>query len=163
VRDLKRPFLGVCLGHQLLADALGGTCGPVKVPEIGVYDVELNEAGASDPLFAGMPRRQTCLQWHSVEVAQPPDDAVVLASAPGCRVQAMRVGRNAWSMQYHVEVEPDTVEKWLAIPTYEDALVRKIGADNVGAIRTKVAAEMAAFNAASRRLYENFKAAIGVA
>ena len=102
VRELNKPYLGLCLGHQLLADALGGTCGPQRPPEIGILDVELTPEGLSDPLFDGLPAQQKCLQWHSVAVAQPPDGATILASSQDCRAQAMRVGNNAWSMQYHV-------------------------------------------------------------
>lgn len=90
----------------------------------GILDVELTADRRSDPLFADMPHRQECLQWHSVRVAQPPASATVLASSSACHVQAMRVGSNAWSMQYHVEVEPDTVAKsvsmtapiWVLLP-----------------------------------------------
>ncbi len=82
VRDLRRPFLGVCLGHQLLADALGGTCGPQRPPEVGILDVSLTEDGKRDPVFGRQPATAKALQWHGVRVAQPPEDAVVLASAP---------------------------------------------------------------------------------
>ena len=81
VREFDKPFLGLCLGHQLLADALGGTCGPQRPPEIGVLDVALTDAGQSDSLFRGTPAIQQCLQWHSVCVAQPPEDATILASS----------------------------------------------------------------------------------
>ena len=57
VRELGKPFLGICLGHQLLADALGGTCGPQVPPEIGVMDIELTEDGQSDRLMRGLPVR----------------------------------------------------------------------------------------------------------
>src|SRR5262245_24771347 len=72
VREIDRPFLGICLGHQLLADALGGTCGPQRPPEIGMFDVALTEAGRADPLLAGLPEVTKALQWHGVRVAEPP-------------------------------------------------------------------------------------------
>ncbi len=160
VRELDRPFLGLCLGHQLLADALGGTCGPQRPPEIGILEIELTPQGRSDPLFAGMPNRQKVLQWHSVQVCQPPDNAVVLAASNTCRVQAMRLGRNAWSMQYHVEVEPDTIANWGAVPAYRQALEATLGPTALDRIRTEAEINMSSFTSNAERLYCNFMAAI---
>jgi GMP synthase-like glutamine amidotransferase len=161
VRELARPFLGFCLGHQLLADALGGTCGPQHPPEIGILDIELTPEGRSDPLFAGLPSRQKVLQWHSVRVVEPPKNAVVLARSPACDVQAMRLGRNAWSMQYHVEVEPETVASWGKVPAYRAALEATLGGGALGRMSAGADANMSDFTTNAERLYSNFRAAIG--
>ena len=119
--------------------------------------MDLTSDGAVDPIFADMPKRQKCLQWHSVCVAQPPDDAVVLAKSDVCRIQAMRVGEHAWSMQYHVEVEPETVANWAAVPAYKEALESTLGADALKRLKADADANMSSFIHDARQLYKNFK------
>ena len=158
VRDLKRPFLGVCLGHQLLADALNGTCGPQRPPEVGILGIELTDAGKSDPVFAGLPHRMKALQWHGVKVAQAPEDAVVLARSDQCAVQAMRIGRHAYSMQYHVELEPNTISDWGKVPAYEKALAKVRGPNALQGLAKEAEPLMPGFIANARKLYSNFMA-----
>lgn len=79
VTVLNRPFLGLCLGYQLLADALGGTCRTMNEPEIAVTTESLTTAAADDPLFDGLAQMIPCIQWHGVEVVTLPRNTTVLA------------------------------------------------------------------------------------
>ena len=158
VLERDMPYLGFCLGHQLLADALGGKVGAMPKPEVGVLDVELTESGTRDPLFAGLPHRFRALQWHGAEVATPPSGAIVLAQSPACGIQAMRVGERAYGVQYHVEITAATVPEWGAVPEYRCALDQTLGPDALADLEEVATEHMRDFNRNARRLYENFMA-----
>lgn len=154
VRDM--PFLGVCLGHQLLADALGGRVETMDEPEVGVMEVVLTAGGRADPLFAGLSRAVTCLQWHGCAVTALPDGAETLACSPRCAIQAFRAGRRAYGLQYHVELTPATVAEWGALPAYRASLERVSGPGALEALAAAAARRMPAFNRDARLLYDNF-------
>lgn len=160
VSELRRPFLGVCLGHQLLASALGGVVEPGS-PEVGVMTVERTPEAHSDPLLHGLPDPATVLQWHGAEVTRLPEDATLLASSRDCPVQAFRVGSVAYGLQYHVEIGAGTVDEWGAIPTYADSLREAMGDDALARLRRDVGARTAAFREDARRLYGNLRALVG--
>jgi GMP synthase-like glutamine amidotransferase len=122
VRELGRPYVGVCLGHQLLADALGGEVGLMPEPEIGVKEIQLTPAGSEDRVFAPLPSTFHGLQWHGAHVRRAPAGAVVLASNAHSGIQALRVGAVAWGVQFHLEVGETTVAEWSQIPEYRDTL-----------------------------------------
>jgi GMP synthase-like glutamine amidotransferase len=160
VAERSLPFLGVCLGHQLLAAALGGEVGKMPAAEVGVLTVELSAEGRSNAVLRGMAARQSCLQWHGAEVRVLPPGACILASSPACAVQAMAVGPHAIGLQYHVELTPDTVREWSAVPAYAAALERTMGKGAVARLEAAASARMAEFNAGARQIYRSFMALV---
>jgi GMP synthase-like glutamine amidotransferase len=163
VVELGRPFLGVCLGHQLLAAAIGGTVGPGKNPEVGISTINKSEEGRVDPVFKGIADPMTVLQWHGAEVISLPSGAHVLASSDRCAIQAFRYGEHAYGMQFHVEITKQTVADWAAIPVYASALEAALGLGAVDRLRSDVEARLPAFNRDAKTIYGNYKALIGVA
>jgi GMP synthase-like glutamine amidotransferase len=158
VRDRRRPYLGLCLGHQLLASALGGEVGRMAKSEVGIMEVELTAAGRAHPVFAGLPARQRCLQWHGAEIKRLPAGATVLATSPLCPVNAMAVGETAIGLQYHVELTAATVTEWGRVPAYVGSLEKNMGSGALGRLDAAAKAAMPGFNAAARRLYDNVMA-----
>jgi GMP synthase-like glutamine amidotransferase len=152
------PILGVCLGGQLLAKALGARVTSNPVPEIGLLQVELTGPGAADPLFAGWPRCPPVVQWHSDTFALPAG-ATLLATSPACRHQAFRWGERAYGLQFHPEVTAGMVEEWADIPEYAEAM-RRMRAQAGGDPFARVAAEAPALARRARALYDNFMALI---
>ncbi len=150
------PISASASGHQLLGAALGGRVGKAPQAEVGILDVELTAAGRQDPLFEGIADRFKALQWHGAEVAEAPPGATVLAHSPLCAVQAMRVGRHAYGMQYHCEILPQTVSDWAVIPAYACALDAALGIGAMPKLQAAAAAAMPGFNRDARRLYRNF-------
>lgn len=111
------PLLGVCLGAQLVARAAGSTVGPAQRPEVGWHQVELNDAGAADPVLGVLPRRVTAFQWHYYTY-DPPSGAVELASSAATR-QAYRLGERTWGVQFHPEVERHMLDHWFRMGAAE--------------------------------------------
>ena len=154
IEERDRPFLGVCLGHQLLADALGGAVGASKMPEVGVCEVEVIK---EDPLIGKLGDRMKALQWHSAEIAAACPGMEILAASPLCNAQAIKVGARAYGIQYHMEVTAETVPTWAEIPEYKTALENTIGAESLPAFEAAVTANLEAFRRDARRLYEGFR------
>jgi GMP synthase (glutamine-hydrolysing) len=104
------PVLGICLGAQVIAQALGGSAERMPVGEVGWVRARFDDAIATDPLLAGSPRELDVQEWHSFE-CRPPAGAVLLAHSSSC-VQAFRVGSSTWGLQFHVEATRPVLEEW---------------------------------------------------
>lgn len=163
VRDLRRPYFGVCLGHQLLAAALGGKVGPMARPEVGLASIDLTPAGQEDPLFQGFKAGFEAFEWHGAEVSRLPEGATILASNSVCPAQAIRCGRHAYGVQFHPEIESSAVGEWEQIPEYMESLERAIGAKEAQHLGATIAPKMAMFNTAARLLDNNLRAIVAEA
>jgi len=150
------PYLGLCLGHQLLACALGGEVGRAERPEVGVKTVNLTAEGAASPLLEGIPAEFPCVQWHGAEITRLPEGASVLAASPACSVQAMSWGPHAFATQFHMEVEAQTASNWTADRVARDTLDIHLGKGGADRLIADCAANMARFNAIAGQVYHNW-------
>ncbi len=147
----EMPVLGVCLGCQILAHALGGEVAALEGgPEVGFIDAELNPAGREEPLFAGQPWKQKLFQWHSYEVTKLPPGAKLLASSPRCKVQAWTSGLRTYGLQYHPEVDVVAIE---AFATDKPDELRAAGL-TIEQLDAQIEEHYANFSRLAQRLFE---------
>jgi len=114
--DEGKPVLGICLGAQLIARALGARVTPNETKEIGWYELNPTTAGRTDALFAHFDASQMIFQWHG-DRFDIPQGATHLATSPDCPSQAFRYHDNVYALQFHLEVDAPMIHRWLQEPT----------------------------------------------
>ena len=156
VLDYRKPFLGVCLGHQLLATALGGEVNKSSTPEVGIHMVSLTKEGKAHGFYDECPSDFLCLQWHGAEVIVPPKYSKVLVKSRDCPVQSLSVGNHAFSFQFHLEITATTVEEWSEVEEYKVALESVLGSNGLEEFRNEAASRLGDFNSLAKRIFENW-------
>jgi GMP synthase-like glutamine amidotransferase len=149
----KKPYLGLCLGAQLLSEAIGGKVRKMKTAEIGVLNVSIKN---NKSIFAGINKNLKALQWHSYEVYDLPSNATILATSPLCNVQAFS-SEKAFGLQFHVEQTNETVPQWACVPEYKSALENTLGSNALENFQNDVEKNLSVFNSSAKIIYENFK------
>jgi len=149
------PVLGICLGAQLIANALGATVYPSGVKEIGWYDLAPTADGKNDPLFHHLSATEKVFQWHG-DTFDLPNGAVHLASSPLCTNQAFRYGRNVYALQFHLEVDTKMIDAWLAVPQNRDEIAALEGSVDPMTIRADTRRYIARLENLSGAIFGDF-------
>ncbi|MFA5059382.1 MAG: type 1 glutamine amidotransferase [Candidatus Omnitrophota bacterium] len=141
------PYLGICLGSQLLAKASGAKVAKSPVEEIGWFKVSLEK----DPIFENLENNIDVFQWHG-DTFDIPKSGKLLATATGCHHQALKVGTNAYGLQFHVEVTGRIIDSWIKAHFKGDT--RKQKSEEMISTYLKL---KSAFNRNAETVYQNFE------
>jgi len=147
------PTLGICLGAQLIAKAAGAKVTKNKVKEIGWYKVSLTDAGKKDPVFKGLGESFYVFQWHG-DTFGIPENGKLLATAELCTNQALRVGKNIYGLQFHMEVTDKMIYEW--IDTYDEELQSLRGVIDVEKIRRDTKSKFSSYKDRALTFCKNF-------
>ena len=159
VVNLKKPYLGFCLGCQLLGEVVGGKVVMSDPSEIGILDIDFLKSKNNDLLFSSFPDKIKSLQWHSYEVVdlEKKKDVTLIASSSVTKYQIFRYQKHAYGIQFHIEIKDTTVNEWGCVPEYKSALEKELGPDALDKFDLAARENMANMNKYSQILYNNFK------
>ena len=157
VIEKKKPFVGFCLGCQLLGEVLGGNVVKSNPPEIGILDINLTDQAKSDPLFSSFPNTFKALQWHSYEVQGLDNnhDINILGSSDPTKYQIFNYKNYAYGIQFHIEIKNDTVSSWGDVPEYKKALEESLGKGSLEKMKSESDIYLNEMNQLSSSLYKN--------
>ena len=155
------PVWGACLGVQLLASSLGAKVYAGSEPEVGLLPVTLTDDGRADPVLGFLPFEVITLQWHG-DTFDLPDDATLLASSAAYPNQAFRV-RNAYGVQFHLEVTPAMADEWSRVPAYRAYADRVLGPGSLPQLLEEFEGRASELMDHGRRMFEAwFDTTVGV-
>ena len=159
VVDLQKPYLGFCLGCQLLGEVIGGKVIKSNPAEIGMMDINFSNKKNNDSLFSSFPNKIKSLQWHSYEVnnLESNKNVTILASSPITKYQIFKYKNHAYGIQFHIEIKDTTVNEWGCVPAYKSALEEQLGVGALEKFDKEAKSNMIAMNNYSKILYSNFK------
>jgi GMP synthase-like glutamine amidotransferase len=159
VVNLEKPYLGFCLGCQLLGEILGGNVVKSMPPEIGILDILMNSSFSNDHLFGEFNPSFKALQWHSYEVQdlENNNNVTLLGSSPTTKYQIFKYKNHAYGIQFHIEIKDNTVSQWGCVPEYEKALEDSLGEGALEKFDQKAQDNMKTMNFNAEKLYNNFK------
>ena len=162
VVDLKKPYLGFCLGCQLLGEVIGGKVVKSNPPEIGIMDINFTKEKKDDHLFSQFPDKIKSLQWHSYEVQglDKNKEVTLIASSLITKYQIFKYQDHAYGIQFHIEIKDTTVNEWGCVPEYKSALEKQLGPDALKKFDNEAQANMKNMNNYSNILYSKFKSDI---
>ena len=155
----KKPYLGFCLGCQLLGEVVGGKVVRSNPAEIGIMDINFTDNKREDNLFSKFPDNIKSLQWHSYEVQgiEKNPDITLLASSPVTKYQIFKYQNHAYGIQFHIEIKDTTVNDWGCVPEYKKALEDQLGDGALEKFDQSAKNNMEDMNNYSKILYNNFK------
>ena len=159
VVNLKKPYLGFCLGCQLLGEVVGGKVVKSNLAEIGMMDINFTDNKKKDILFSKFPDNIKSLQWHSYEVqgVDKNPDITLIASSPITKYQIFKYQDHAYGIQFHIEIKDTTVNEWGCVPEYKKALEDQLGDGALEKFDQSAKKNMKDMNNYSKILYNNFK------
>ena len=159
VVKLKKPYLGFCLGCQLLGEVIGGSVVRSRPSEIGILDINFIDNKKDDKIFSSFPDRIKSLQWHSYEVQnlETNNDVKLIASSNVTKYQIFKYQNHAYGIQFHIEIKDTTVNEWGCVPEYKKALEDQLGNDALEKFDKSANDNMKDMNNYSTILYNNFK------
>ena len=159
VVNLKKPYLGFCLGCQLLGEVVGGKVVKSSPAEIGMMNINFTKEKNQDNLFSKFPNEIKSLQWHSYEVQgiENNKDVTLLASSPITKYQIFKYQNHAYGIQFHIEIKDTTVNEWGCVPEYKQALEDQLGEGALDKFDQAANDNMTNMNNYSKILYSKFK------